>query len=157
VRTASVHVYLVSIQGSLFIPFGLQGLALSPGLTGKALPPLHLPLTPPAFMTQPLMQTDRCHTDLNDKSCSCNQKMIQSTRQMICGISADIFAFLYIMHCSKHRHGQEGVLQAQMPSSSKLLRAQGILNLKDSLSVITKLCVDELQADRLFTRHVALM
>jgi len=57
-----VHVYLVSIQGSLFIPFGLQGLALSPGLTGKALPPLHLPLTPPAMITQPLIYVDSKQT-----------------------------------------------------------------------------------------------
>ena len=53
-RTAQecVHrdTYLVSIQGSFLIPFGLQGLALSPGLTGKAPPPLHLSLTPPAII-----------------------------------------------------------------------------------------------------------
>lgn len=43
-----LHVYLVSIQASFFIPCGLQGLALSPGLVGEALPPLHLPLPPSA-------------------------------------------------------------------------------------------------------------
>jgi len=62
----------------------------------------------------------------------------------MCRISADIFANLDIMPCSKHRHGQEEVLQAQVPSSNKLLRAQGIFNLKESLSIIAKLCVDGL-------------
>lgn len=45
---AGFMLYPLTVQSSLLISFSLQGLAISPGLVGKALPALNLGITPPA-------------------------------------------------------------------------------------------------------------